>query len=718
MIHNDLMVLSSNKMKHSTLNIISCIVGMQDECLKYLIGSILLLLVNLSFGQLNPPSGVCATVQNDVSVFITWNEASDVPASAEYEVYRNNNDGNGWLPLGSIPSGDALQWFDFVATPDIGPVSYYVVTTNNGAESSPSDTVSTLFLELSPAIGSLNSVASLEWNEPKSNTLSGVYNIYRQINGEPAETLIATLPSTELTYNDTIFGLCVEEDEEPVDIKYNVSYEEGDCEMFSQTDIDGFQDLLGPIPPEIETVLINPFTGNAEIYWYPGTEPDLFEYLVQSVISQPGNPDQFINLDFIAAGNDTNFEYEQASQTGPTNMVVIAFDECGNDNSFSQIVSTMFTETTYESCDQVASIKWNPYEGWDEDVEKYIIHVDDGVTTFEISVEPETLQYDLEISPNMEYCVYVEAISNGEQRPSTSNRSCFATEYPPVVDYAYNSRATTIDDRRIEVDLLQDLNGVGTTYALYRSEAGQSFQPITTLNQSTDPIITYIDTDVDARNIIYTYKWVVFDGCGQELFETNTARNIVLQASSDNDQLVNTLRWNRYQDWEEGVIDYEVYRKLGSEDEFTFLATVDSEAEMIYEDDIESFLEDEGQFCYKVVAVEAENSFGEETFAESNASCATQEPLMWIPNTIVLNGHNDVFKPVAGFIDFQSYEMEIFNKWGEKIFYSNSIDEGWDGTVNGNQVREDMYQYIIVYRDGSGQAFVDQGPLYVLIGNP
>jgi gliding motility-associated-like protein len=296
--------------------------------------------------------------------------------------------------------------------------------------------------------------------------------------------------------------------------------------------------------------------------------------------------------------------------------------------------------------------------------------------------------------------------------------SCFTTLYPQVVDYAYNSRATTISDRSIQVDLLQDPDGEGTTYALYRSEGGQSFQPVTTLNQSTDPIITYTDTDVDARNIIYDYKWIVYDGCGQELFETNTARNIVLQASSDKNELVNTLRWNRYQDWEEGVIEYEIYRRLGSEDEFTFLATVDPDGELIYQDDIESFLEDEGQFCYKIVALEEDNSFNSQTFSESNISCATQEPLMWIPNTIVINGHNDIFKPVAGFIDFESYEMEIFNKWGEKIFYTNNIDEGWDGTVNGNQVREDMYQYVIVYRDGSGQAYVDQGPLFVLIGNP
>lgn len=718
MIHNELMILSSNKKGNITLNSLSCGNKMFLGNLKYIFLLVAWVWAESSFGQLNPPEDICATVVDDVTVQISWNDADGVPNDGVYVIYRNNNDGNGWDDIGNVVTGNPLEWEDFVATPELGPVSYYITTSANDLTSPPSDTVSTLYLDLNPAIGSLNSVAALEWNQPKSNTANGVYHVYRQINGEPAETLIATLPPTELAYNDTIFGLCIEEGEDPVDIKYYVSYEEGNCEMSSQTSIDGFQDLLGPTPPEIETVLINPFTGDAEIYWYPSSEPDLFEYLVQSVIPQVGGPDQFINLQFIPAGSNTQYTYEQASQTAPTNMVVIAFDDCGNDNSYNQIVSTIFTETEYKSCDQFASVEWTPYEGWEEDVEKYIIHVNDGVAPYTISVGPDTLQYDLEITPNLEYCIYVEALSNGEQRATTSNMSCFTTLYPPVVAYAYNSTATTIDDRSIQVDLLQDPNGEGTTYALYRSEAGQSFQPVTTLNQSTDMVISYTDTDVDTRNIIYEYKWIVYDGCGQELFETNSARNMVLQASSDKNELVNTLRWNRYQDWEEGVDSYEVYRKLGSEDEFSFLATVDTDGEMIYEDDIESFLEVEGEFCYKIVALEADNSFDFATSSESNVSCATQEPLMWIPNTIVINGHNDIFKPVAGFIDFQSYEMEIFNKWGEKIFYTNNVDEGWDGTVNGNQVREDMYQYIIVYRDGSGQPYVDQGAIFVLIGNP
>ena len=40
---------------------------------------------------------------------------------------------------------------------------------------------------------------------------------------------------------------------------------------------------------------------------------------------------------------------------------------------------------------------------------------------------------------------------------------------------------------------------------------------------------------------------------------------------------------------------------------------------------------------------------------------------------------NNVFKPFGlGILEF---DMRIYNRWGQEIFYSNSIDVGWDGTT-------------------------------------
>jgi hypothetical protein len=200
-----------------------------------------------------------------------------------------------------------------------------------------------------------------------------------------------------------------------------------------------------------------------------------------------------------------------------------------------------------------------------------------------------------------------------------------------------------------------------------------------------------------------------------ELGESNASNNIRLEATTTGDSLLNILSWNAYTGWDGGVSEYQIMRKLGSEDFFSLHASVPG-GTTSYEEDVEEFMQEEGEFCYKVIAVEAPNQYDSEAMSTSNEACATQEPLMWIPNTIVINGVNDEFKPVAGFIDFETYEMEIISRWGKKIFYTDDINEGWRGREGGEYVKEDYYQYIVSYRDGSGQAYVERGVVYVLRG--
>lgn len=60
-----------------------------------------------------------------------------------------------------------------------------------------------------------------------------------------------------------------------------------------------------------------------------------------------------------------------------------------------------------------------------------------------------------------------------------------------------------------------------------------------------------------------------------------------------------------------------------------------------------------------------------------------EEVIYYVPNTFTpdLDNYNPVFKPIftAGF-DPYSYNLLIFNRWGEIIFESNDSDFGWDGS--------------------------------------
>lgn len=79
---------------------------------------------------------------------------------------------------------------------------------------------------------------------------------------------------------------------------------------------------------------------------------------------------------------------------------------------------------------------------------------------------------------------------------------------------------------------------------------------------------------------------------------------------------------------------------------------------------------------------------------------------MVVPNVFTPNGddNNDEFKlffasaPLANTESyFESYSMEIYNRWGKKIFESETSNSPWNGTIKGKPADDGVYFYIIKY---------------------
>jgi gliding motility-associated-like protein len=77
------------------------------------------------------------------------------------------------------------------------------------------------------------------------------------------------------------------------------------------------------------------------------------------------------------------------------------------------------------------------------------------------------------------------------------------------------------------------------------------------------------------------------------------------------------------------------------------------------------------------------------------------ESLFYIPNAFSPNGDgvNDMFSGKGIFV--KKYEMFIFDRWGNLIFYTDSIEKGWDGRANGGELpaQQDVYVYVVKYTD-------------------
>ncbi|MEO5569348.1 MAG: gliding motility-associated C-terminal domain-containing protein [Bacteroidia bacterium] len=77
---------------------------------------------------------------------------------------------------------------------------------------------------------------------------------------------------------------------------------------------------------------------------------------------------------------------------------------------------------------------------------------------------------------------------------------------------------------------------------------------------------------------------------------------------------------------------------------------------------------------------------------------------VFVPNSFTPNGDgkNDLFGAVhAG--KYDSFDMKIFNRWGEMVFNSNNISEFWDGTYKGLKQTAGVYAYHISLVSGENR---------------
>lgn len=78
--------------------------------------------------------------------------------------------------------------------------------------------------------------------------------------------------------------------------------------------------------------------------------------------------------------------------------------------------------------------------------------------------------------------------------------------------------------------------------------------------------------------------------------------------------------------------------------------------------------------------------------------------IMYVPNAFTPDGNqfNPVFLPVVtSGVDKNQYQLEIYDRWGELIFKSNDVNEGWDGTYRGAICHEGLYTWKITYKTSS-----------------
>jgi len=87
---------------------------------------------------------------------------------------------------------------------------------------------------------------------------------------------------------------------------------------------------------------------------------------------------------------------------------------------------------------------------------------------------------------------------------------------------------------------------------------------------------------------------------------------------------------------------------------------------------------------------------------------------VFIPNAFTPNydSNNDVFYVYANGVAY--YHLKIFNRWGEKVFESNNITDGWDGIYAGKPAVTGVYVYTLTLTFLDGESTKYKGTVTLL----
>jgi gliding motility-associated-like protein len=667
----------------------------------------------------------CLEVQGS-SVSISWSTTPNPITFVTNHIFATDISGG----ISEIAQSTNLSGTYLYSNVDANTTSVCVyLSTEDNVSGAPnfttSETFCSTFLTASPSVSPPGFV-NLQWNSP-SNNATWLAAVNAEVWLEyPAGvwSSVANLPGSSTSYDHEV-TTCGDE------LNFQIRYSGlPNCDFASNIAGDFFYDQTAPPIPSFTRVTVNSITNQATMDWNPFPVGDTDGYLIYAC---NGTTVTLLDTAFVGINSSVFSDMLSTPNAGPECYLIAAIDSCYSGTPPSPNTSptgstcncTIYlSPTTYTLCENSLNFSWTPYTGWDNGVDYYVLMQNDnpdgmGFTPLD-TVDGSILQLNYEftsITPGNNYYSIV-AYRNGGNAGywSISNVQTVNVVYPTPPIFNYITSVSVNNAKTIDINVRSEATPVPHKYILQRKNlyAPYDWQYHQDITLSAANII-FTDTDVNSDDIIYDYRVIVQNPCGYYVDTTNVGKNIRLRGANNSELLLNSLNWSKYEDWENGVQEYEILRSVDGAMETP--ASSGPSNFLSFQDDLEPFLSSKGQFCYRIQAYsEPISYFPNETFSSySNKKCLDQEPIIWIPNAMMIHGNNDLFFPVISFADTNQYTMNIFSRWGDYVFETNKLSEKWDGRMNGGDfVHENAYVYYITVKNGIGVLYERRGTITVL----
>lgn len=198
----------------------------------------------------------------------------------------------------------------------------------------------------------------------------------------------------------------------------------------------------------------------------------------------------------------------------------------------------------------------------------------------------------------------------------------------------------------------------------------------------------------------YCYKIAFDDICGNRSRLSDSICPVLLKYTNQGG--VYEFDWTSMSGWKGGVLRYELIRTVPGQAGRLRYSGLDLEHAIESQDTIAK------RVFYRIHSLPTNSGFYPEG-SWSNEVEVIQETRLRFPDTFTPNedGINDFFQCYGLFL--KSFELVVYNSWGNIVFSSNKLGEFWNGKIDGLPAPTGNYAYRAIATDESGERLEKSG---------
>jgi len=345
------------------------------------------------------------------------------------------------------------------------------------------------------------------------------------------------------------------------DVSLIVSNNNGCSDTLIQTSYLTIHDTIPPVANPIASVSVMG-DQQVQIIWFNSNETDVTSYKLYrynainstwAIIHTDSNPTlQATAIISTFTDNVPN------TKTNTYSYKLQTTDRCGFELPLQNLTAHTTIDINTSKNGLIVFVNWTAYAGCNiSSYNLYRTERPSGSPVLISNVSNTTLNYtDSSLTCPSQYEYKVEAIDLcGNTYNSFSDTSAIWPDNILINQQSNIVRSTVIYDTSILTEWMAPTIFPYRVleYHIYKSTDKINFSKV---GITPAGIMSFIDTDVDVKNLSYTYKVIVVNDCNLEGRESNIGKSIVLDGKWKDRKTY--LNWNKYEQWDSGIDHYTI----------------------------------------------------------------------------------------------------------------------------------------------------------------